>query len=59
MDKLESPYPILNRLEGQGVSTDELDYWARRLDSCCASENEKTQAMPSRRYLSDIKGRED
>ncbi len=32
---------------------------ARRLDSCCASENEKTQAMPSRRYRSDIKGKED
>lgn len=55
VDGLESKYPILNRLTAQSVNVDELDYLAKRLDSFCADEKEKFQAMASKLCLSDIK----
>jgi len=55
VDELDSPYPILNRLTTQSVNVDELDYLAKRLDSFCAGEKEKFQAMASKLCLSDIK----
>lgn len=55
VDRLDSPYPILNRLTTQSVNVDELDYLAKRLDSFCAGEKEKFQAMASKLCLSDIK----
>ncbi len=55
VDGLDSPYPILNRLTTQSVNVDELDYLAKRLDSFCAGEKEKFQAMASKLCLSDIK----
>ncbi len=39
--KLTSQYGILERLEGQSVNVDELDYLAKRLGSFCAGENAK------------------
>ena len=55
VDGLDSKYPILNRLVAQSVNVDELDYLAKRLDSFCAGEKEKFQAMASKLCLSDIK----
>ena len=55
VDRLDSKYPILNRLATQSVNVDELDYLAKRLDSFCVGEKEKFQAMASKLYLSDIK----
>ena len=39
VDGLDSPYPILNRLAGQSVNVDELDYLAKRLDSFSQGED--------------------
>ena len=47
--------PILNRLTGQTVNVDELDYLAKRLDSFNDGEVDKFQAMASTLCLSDIK----
>ena len=55
VDKLDSPYPVLNRLAAQNANVDELDYLAGRLDSFSEGEAEKFQAMASRLCLSDIK----
>lgn len=55
VDGLDTEYPILNRLVAQSVNVDELDYLAKRLDSFCAGEKEKFQAMASKLCLSDIK----
>ncbi len=53
--KLTSQYGILERLEGQSVNVDELDYLAKRLDSFCTGEDAKFQAMAHKLYLTDIK----
>ena len=55
VDGMDTEYPILNRLVAQSVNVDELDYLAKRLDSFCAGEKEKFQAMASKLCLSDIK----
>ncbi len=55
VDKLDSPYPILNRLAAQNANVDELDYLAKRLGSFSVGEAEKFQAMASRLCLSGIK----
>ena len=47
--------PILNRLTGQTVNVDELDYLAKRLDSFDDDEVVQFQAMASTLCLSDIK----
>ena len=52
VDRLDSKYPILNRLATQSVNVDELDYLAKRLDSFSKGEDEKFQAMASRLNLS-------
>ena len=36
--KLESEYPVLERLKGAAVNVDELDYLAKRLESFWKSE---------------------
>ncbi len=53
MVKLTSHYGILERLEGQGVNVDELDYLAKRLDSFCTGEDAQFQAMAHKLYLTD------
>lgn len=55
VEKLDSPYPILNRLVTQGVNLDELDYLAKRLRSFCTDEGVQFQAAASMLCLSDIK----
>ena len=55
VEKLDSPYPILNRLVTQGVNLDELDYLAKRLRSFCTDEGIQFQAAASMLCLSDIK----
>ena len=54
VDRLDSEYPILNRLTAQSVNVDELDYLAKRLESFCSDESAKFQAMASKLCLSDI-----
>ena len=53
--KLDSPYPILNRLTSQSINVDELDYLAKRLEGFCPGEAAQFQAMASKLCLSDIK----
>ena len=53
--KLESAYPVLDRLEGSAVNLDELDYLAKRLESFCESEDTQFQAMAHKLELKDIK----
>ena len=53
--KLESAYPVLDRLEGSAVNLDELDYLAKRLESFCESEDTQFQAMAHKLELTDIK----
>lgn len=55
VDKLDSPYPVLNRLVAQSANVDELDYLAKRLASFCSIETAQFQAMACRLCLSDIK----
>jgi len=52
--KLESAYPVLDRLEGSAVNLDELDYLAKRLESFCESEDTQFQAMAHKLELSHI-----
>lgn len=52
--ELDSPYPILKRLENSVVNVDELDYLAKRLDSFCESEGHQFQAMAHKLNLSSI-----
>ena len=52
--KLESAYPVLDRLEGSAVNVDELDYLAKRLESFCESEDTQFQAMGHKLDLMDI-----
>ena len=55
VDEIASGYPILNRLVGQGINVDELDYLAKRLEGFCPSETAQFQAMASKLCLSNIK----
>ena len=52
--KLESEYPVLERLEGAAVNVDELDYLAKRLESFWKSEKDQFQAMAHKLDLTDI-----
>ena len=45
VDSFSGKYPILNRLQGQSVKVDELDYLAKRLDRFCSGEDDQFQAM--------------
>ena len=47
--------PILNRLTGQTVNVDELDYLAKRLDGFCNGEGGKFEAMAVKLGLSSIR----
>lgn len=55
VDELTDCYPVLNRLEGQTVNVDELDYLAKRLDSFCAGEDVQFQAMAEKLDLTNIR----
>lgn len=56
VDELDSSYPVLNRLVGQSVNVDELDYLAKRLDSFTAGcEDDQFQAMAEKLDLTDIR----
>ena len=55
VDRLDSQYPILNRLAAQSVNVDELDYLAKRLDGFCEGEDVQFEAMASKLCLSDIR----
>ena len=52
--KLESEYPVLDRLEGAAVNVDELDYLAKRLESFWKSEKDQFQAMAHKLDLTEI-----
>ena len=52
--KLESAYPVLERLEDAAVNVDELDYLAKRLESFWKSEKDQFQAMAHKLDLTDI-----
>ena len=55
VDRLDSEYPILNRLTTQNVSVDELDYLAKRLGSFSKGEDVQFGAMACKLGLFDIK----
>lgn len=55
VDRLESQYPILNRLTTQNVNVDELDYLAKRLDGFCEGEGVQFQAMACKLGLADVR----
>lgn len=55
VEKITNGYLVLQRLEGQSVNVDELDYLAKRLDSFCADEDAQFQAMAEKLDLTDIK----
>lgn len=55
VDELTGRYAVLNRLVGQSVNLDELDYLAKRLGSFCPDEDAQFQAMASKLCLSDVK----
>ena len=52
--KLESEYPVLERLKGAAVNVDELDYLAKRLESFWKSEKDQFQAMAHKLDLTEI-----
>ncbi len=54
VDKMDSDYDILKRLEGQCVNVDELDYLAKRLDCLPPGGDVKFQGMAAKLNLSDI-----
>ena len=54
--KLESAYPVLERLEDAAVNVDELDYLAKRLESFWKSEKDQFLAMAHKLDLTDIQG---
>jgi len=53
--ELESPYPVLKRIEDTDVNVDELDYLAKRLDSFDDGEAEQFQATAHMLDLKDIR----
>lgn len=55
VDTVTSGWPVLKALEGQYVNVDELDYFAKRLDSFCDYEAEQFQAACSAFGCRDIK----
>ena len=55
VDRLDSEYPILNRLITQNVNVDELDYLAKRLGSFFQGEDVQFEAMACKLGLFDIK----
>lgn len=55
VDRLDSEYPILNRLTTQNVNVDELDYLAKRLGSFFQGEDVQFEAMACKLGLFDIK----
>ena len=52
--KLESEYPVLERLKGAAVNVDELDYLAKRLESFWKSEKDQFLAMAHKLDLTDV-----
>ena len=55
VDEIRSAWPVLNRLEGQTVNLDELDYLAKRLDSFDIGEAAQFQAMTEKLGLTSMK----
>ena len=55
VDEIRSAWPVLNRLEGNVVNLDELDYLAKRLDSFDVGEAAQFQAMTEKLDLTDTK----
>ena len=55
VEEIIDGYLVLQRLNGQAVNVDELDYLAKRLDSFCAKEDAQFQAMAEKLDLIDIK----
>ena len=55
VDEIRSAWPVLNRLEGNVVNLDELDYLAKRLDSFDVGEAAQFQAMAEKLDLTDMK----
>ena len=55
VDEIRSAWPVLNRLEGQVINLDELDYLAKRLDSFDTGEAAQFQAMAEKLDLTDLK----
>ena len=55
VDEIRSAWPVLNRLEGNVVNLDELDYLAKRLDSFDIGEAAQFQAMSEKLDLTDMK----
>lgn len=55
VDRLDSQYPILNRLTTQNVNVDELDYLAKRLGSFFQGEDVQFEAMACKLGLFDVK----
>ncbi len=55
IDEIHSPFPVLKRLESSVVKLDELDFLAKRLDSLCAGEETKFQAMAEKLQITSIK----
>ncbi len=54
IDEIDSPFPVLKRLENSVVNLDELDYLAKRLDGFCG-EGPQFLAMAEKLQLSNIK----
>ena len=55
VDEIYGAWPVLNRLEGQVVNLDELDYLIKRLDSFDDSEAAQFQAMAEKLNLTEMK----
>lgn len=55
VDEIYGAWPVLNRLEGQVVDLDELDYLIKRLDSFDTGEAAQFQAMTEKLNLTSVK----
>ena len=55
VDEIYGAWPVLNRLEGQVVDLDELDYLIKRLDSFDTGEAAQFQAMTEKLALTSMK----
>ena len=55
VDEIYGAWPVLNRLEGQIVDLDELDYLIKRLDSFDTGEAAQFQGMTEKLNLTSVK----
>ena len=55
VDEVYGAWPVLNRLEGQVVDLDKLDYLIKRLDSFDTGEAAQFQAMTEKLNLTCVK----